>query len=208
LKAQVHAVLAKQGVAVPMTDLFGVGGSRLLDRLRLDPAYAARVGSLRRILDLLDFEIDVVNKRVHTQLSSHAGYKAIRAVPGIGPVLAAIFVAEIGDVTRFPGPAQLASWAGLTPWHRESDTTVHRGRITKQGNRLVRWAAIEAVQRTPSTAGWLVATRARLTERRGRNIATTAVARRLLALVFYGLRDGHIRALHPGAPRRTGRQAA
>jgi transposase len=208
LKAQLHAVLAKQGVAVPMTDLFGVGGSQLLDRLRLDPAYAARVGSLRRILDLLDFEIDVVNKRVHAQLSGHAGYRAIREVPGIGPVLAAIFVAEIGDVTRFPGPAQLASWAGLTPWHRESDTTVHRGRITKQGSRLVRWAAIEAVQRTPSTAGWLVTTRARITERRGRNIATTAVARRLLALVFYGLRDGHIRALDTGAPRRSGTQAA
>ncbi len=41
--------------------------------------------------------------------------------------------AEIGDVTRFAGPAQLCSWAGMTPRHRESDTKVHRGRITKQG---------------------------------------------------------------------------
>ena len=47
------------------------------------------------------------------------------------------------------GPQQLASWAGLTPKHHESDTTVHRGRITKQGSRLVRWAAVEAVQRVP-----------------------------------------------------------
>nr|WP_243407651.1 IS110 family transposase [Frankia canadensis] len=38
----------------------------------------------------------------------------------------------------------MASWAGLTPRHRESDTTVHRGHITKQGSTLVRWAAIEA----------------------------------------------------------------
>jgi hypothetical protein len=117
-------------------------------------------------------------------------------------------IAEIGDVTRFPGPRQLACWAGLTPRHRESDTTVHRGPITKQGSRLVRWAAIEAVQRTPSSAGWLVATRAGLTHRRGRNIATTAVARRLLALVFYGLRDGHIRALDTGQRRRTSTEAA
>jgi transposase len=48
---------------------------------------------------------------------------------------------------RFGGPEQLTSWAGLTPKHHESDTTVHRGRITKQGSRLVRWAAVEAVQR-------------------------------------------------------------
>ena len=71
----------------------------------------------------------------------------------MGPILAAVFVAEIGDITRFPRPEQLASWAGLTPKHHESDTTVHRGRITKQGSRLVRWAAVEAVQRVPATPG-------------------------------------------------------
>lgn len=65
----------------------------------------------------------------------------------MGPILAAVFVAEIGDITRFQRPEQVASWAGLTPTHHESDTTVHRGRITKQGSRLVRWAAVEAVQR-------------------------------------------------------------
>ena len=65
----------------------------------------------------------------------------------------------------------------------------------KQGSKLVRWAAVEAVQRIPrQRAGW--PTRAQITARRGRNIATVAVARRLLTLVYYGLRDGHIRALH------------
>ncbi len=204
LKAQVHAVLAKQGVPVPMSDLFGVAGTALLDRLGLDPAYAARVGSLRRIIDLLDFEIDAVTRRVTAQLAADPGYRAILVIPGVGPVLAAVFVAEIGEITRFGNPAQLTCWAGLTPRHRESDTTVHRGPITKQGSRLVRWAAIEAVQRTPSSAGWLVATRAELTRRRGRNIATVAVARRLLTLVFYGLRDGHIRALDHGNATHRG----
>jgi hypothetical protein len=72
---------------------------------------------------------------------------------------------------------------------------VRRGRITKQGSRLVRWAVVEAAQKVPAETGWLVATRDGIRERRGRNIATVAVARRLLTLVFYGLRDGHIRAL-------------
>jgi hypothetical protein len=65
-----------------------------------------------------------------------------------------------------------------------------------QGLALVRWAAIEAVQRLPGDGGWLVANRARLTERRGRNIATVATARKLVTLVYYGPRDGHIHALH------------
>ncbi len=72
---------------------------------------------------------------------------ARQLIDGVGPIFASVFVAEIGDVTRFPGPVQLCSWAGLTPRHRESDTKVHRGRITKQGSTLVRWAAVEAVHR-------------------------------------------------------------
>jgi transposase len=193
LKAQVHAVLAKQGVRVAVSDLFGVGGQQLLDRLALDAPYAARVGSLRRLIDVFTFEIDVLTRRTAAQLRDHPGYQAIQAIDGVGPVLAAVFVAEIGDVTRFSRPQQLCSWAGMTPRHRESDTKVHRGRITKQGNHLVRWAAVEAVQRLHS--GPLGATRARLVERRGANIAKVAAARKLLTLVYYGLRDGHIRCL-------------
>jgi transposase len=45
----------------------------------------------------------------------------IQQLPGIGPVLAAVIIAEIGDVTRFRTAAQRTSWAGLTPGHRESD---------------------------------------------------------------------------------------
>ena len=104
-------------------------------------------------------------------------------------------VAVVGDVHRFPGPAQLTCWAGLTPSHRESDTTVHRGRITKQGSRLVRWAAIESVEVLPDTSR-IGAIREQVAHRRGnRNIGAVAAARRQLELVFYGLRDHHIRAL-------------
>jgi transposase len=193
LKAQVHAVLAKQGVRVAASDVFGAGGQRLLDELRLDPPYAARVDSLRRLIDAFTFEIDVLAQRTAADLHEHRGYQAVQAIQGVGPVLAAVFVAEIGDVTRFRRPQQLCSWAGMTPRHRESDTKVHRGRITKQGNTLVRWAAVEAVQRLHD--GPVGTTRARLAERRGTNIAKVAAARELLTLVYYGLRDGQIRCL-------------
>jgi transposase len=178
LKAQVHAVLAKQGVRVAVSDLFGVGGQKLLDDLQLDMPYAARVGSLRRLIDTFTFEIDILTKRTSAELKGHPGFQAIQAIRGVGPVLAAIFVAEIGDVSRFARPEQLCSWAGMTPKHYESDTKVHRGRITKQGSTLVRWAAVEAVQ----------------TLREG-PLGHARVRIGLLTLVFYGLRDGHIRCL-------------
>ncbi|HEU5110296.1 MAG TPA: IS110 family transposase [Micromonosporaceae bacterium] len=195
LKAGVHAVLAKQGVLIPVSDLFGVGGRQLLAAAGLDGPYRARVHAQLRLIDAFDFEIGVVSRQLRVRLGADRGYLAVQAIPGVGPVLAAVFVAEIGEAGRFGDAAHLASWAGLTPKHRESDTTVRRGPITKQGSGLVRWAAVEAAQKIPASAGWLVSSRARITERRGRNIATVAVARKLLTLVYYGLRDGRIRAL-------------
>src|SRR6476619_6578029 len=142
LKAQVHAVLAKAGVLIAVSDLFGVTGRQRLAKVPLAAAYAERVRSLLELIDILDGHQARFAALIATQLDADRGYQAIQQIPGIGPVLAAVFVAEIGDVHRFTGPAQLCSWAGLTPRHRESDTVVHRGHITKQGSKLVRWAAI------------------------------------------------------------------
>jgi transposase len=198
LKAQIHAVLAKEGVAVPMSDLFGVAGQALLDTVPLGRAYAIRVESLRDLINAYTREAQMLEGEINRALAHHVGYKAIQTIPGIGPVLGAVFVVEIGDIDRFSGPDKLACWAGLTPRHRESDTTVRRGPITKQGSRLVRWAAIEAISR--SRGGHLQEHYRRIAERRGnRNIARTAAARKLLHLVFYGLRDGEVRCLAPAA---------
>jgi transposase len=105
-----------------------------------------------------------------------------------------VFVAEIGDVHRFSQAKQLCSWAGLTPKLRESDLTSHRESITKQGSRLVRWSAVEAVSRyhggPPIRDSYQ-----RIAQRRGINIGRVAAARKLLTLVYYGLRDGEIRCL-------------
>jgi transposase len=198
LKAQVHAVLAKEGIAVPMSDLFGKAGMDLLAQVPLARAYRLRVSSLLDLIDAFDHEIDTFRRVIAEQLDDHRGYRAIQVVPGVGPTFAAIFTAEIGDVHRFPGPAQLCSWAGVTPRHHESDTTVRRGHITKQGSRLVRWAAVEAIQKLPVDSK-LRADRERIADRRGKGIGKVAAARKLLTLVFYGLRDGHIRCLQQKA---------
>ena len=133
LKNQIHAVLAGAGVQVAMSDLFGPGGRQLLAATALAVESRSRVDSLLRVITALDFEIDLYAKLVGGRLRTDPGYPAIQQIPGVGPLLGAVFVAEIGDITRFQRPQQLASWAGLTPKHHESDTTVHRGRITKMG---------------------------------------------------------------------------
>lgn len=81
------------------------------------------------------------------------------------------------------------STGSVRPW---------RGGVTKQGSRLVRWAVIEGTVRYhggPKLAtDWH-----QIAERRGKHKATVAIARKVLTLVYYGLRDGEIRCLAEAA---------
>jgi len=198
LKAQVHAVMAKHGILPTRVQLFGPGGQAQLDHLELPTGYAMRIASLRHLVDVYDKEVAVLEREVHGRLKDHRGYRAIQQITGVGKVIGAIFVAEIGDIDRFPSAKHLCSWAGLTPKHRESDLTKFRGEITKQGSTLVRWAAIEAISGHHG-GSLLQADYHRIAERRGVYKARVAVARKLLTLVYYGLRDGEIRCLTQAA---------
>ena len=198
LKAQIHQTLGKEGMIPVTKSIWHSGGQQWLDDLELADAYTNRIESLRDLLALYHREIATLDGLIHRTITAdddlREGYEAIQAISGVGRVLGAVFVAEIGDANRFPTARQLSSWAGLTPRHRESDDKVRRGRITKQGPALVRWAAVEAV-----TSGHcdpvLKATKRRIGERRGPNVGKVAAARQLLTLVFFGLRDGEIRCL-------------
>lgn len=194
LKAQVHAVVAKNGILPSRGDMWGPGGNAQLDSLELPDAYFNRIAVLRDLVDTFDREVVFLDRDIHRILVDDAGYNAVQAIYGVGRIFAAVFVAEIGDVTRFDSPKELCSWAGLTPKHKESDTHVHRGRITKQGSRLVRWAAIEAVARYHGGEPFRESFEA-IAERRGKNKANVAIARKVLTLVYYGLRDGEIHCL-------------
>ena len=159
-------------------------------------ANETRVRSLRRLIKLYDTEITKLDARIADEFDGHDGYRVIQQLDGVGPVLAAIFCSELGDVERFRSAKAVCSWAGLTPRHRESDTTVHRGSITKQGSGLVRWAAVEVISKNHGDDPIKTHYR-RVSERRGRNKGRVAAARKHLTLVYYGLRDGEIRSLGP-----------
>jgi transposase len=194
LKAQVHAVMAKEGVLPAQGRMFGPAGSAQLDAAAMADNYRTRVASLRDLIELYDRHVTLLEAEIHDQLRHHRGYQAIQAIDGVGRTIAAVLVAEIGDVDRFRSAEALCSWAGLTPRHRQSDTKTTRGSITKQGSKLVRWALIEAVSRYHGGPA-LAAGFRRIAERRGTNKARVAVARKVLTLVYYGLRDGEIRCL-------------
>ena len=85
--------------------------------------------------------------------------------------------------------------AGLTPTIRSSDGRARLGHISRQGSVALRWALVEAAQKAATGGGPLRDSFERIAKRRGRKIAKVAIARKLLTLCFYGLRDGEIRCL-------------
>jgi transposase len=194
LKTQVHAVLAKHGLHPPVADIWGLAGSAWLDALNLPAPYAFMVKGLLELIDVYDRQVEEYEHIIGDWLRDDVGFHAIQRIDGVGPTIGAIFVAEIGDVHRFPGPEQLCSWAGMTPKLFESDDKSRMGHISKQGSPLIRWAAVEAVSRVRGTPK-IKRDYQRIAERRGKKIAKVAAPRKLLTLVYYGLRDGEIRCL-------------
>ena len=189
-------MLAKEGVAVPMSDLFGVASdSRLLDEVHLGDAYRLRVNSLRDLIGHVDREIDT-GARTRSPPSSPAisAFTPSRPSPASARCWPPSSWPRSATSNGSTSARHLCSWAGLTPTHKESDAHVRRGHITKQGSRLVRWAAVEAVARQRSDSP-IRRHHHRVGERRGTQIGRVAAARKLLILVYYGLRDGEIRCL-------------
>ncbi|WP_241032568.1 IS110 family transposase [Rhodococcus pseudokoreensis] len=85
LKAQVHSVLAKAGVLIPVSDLFGVEGRERLTQVPLGVAYAQRVMSLLELIDVLDAHEGRFFDRIAAELRGHPGYRAIQELPGSAP---------------------------------------------------------------------------------------------------------------------------
>jgi transposase len=110
--------------------------------------------------------------------------------PGIGPVNALAFLLSIGPVTRFAGSRKIASYLGLNPTEESSGDRRRLGAISKQGNTMVRWLLIEAVQHAVRQDPVLRQDYQRLKFRRGHAVAKVAIARKLAVRMYWMLRSG------------------
>ena len=105
------------------------------------------------------------------------------------PFFAVLIKTEIGDIGRFPSSSKLCSYAGIVPSTYASGGKAWHGRLTKQGNRWLRWAIVEAVIPAISSNGELRSYYERIRYKKGPKAAKLATARRLLAIVYRVLRE-------------------
>jgi transposase len=183
LKNRVHAVLADRGIGEDRI-LWTRPGRAWLADLQLPPTPRAIVEDCCGLLDALATPIRRLEREIAVLAKPDPRVQALMALPGVGRLTAMTVVAEIGDIGRFPTARKLCAWAGLTPQVRNSDRKVRHGHITKQGSPWVRWILQEAAQ-SAKKSPLFADTYGQLARRRGRNIATVAIARRLLARSFH-----------------------
>jgi len=183
VRNRIHAVLADHGCDRPAGCFNGVGRAWLA-ALDLPPVPRRVINDLCALLDALQVPIDAADTQLATTARDDPRVKLLQRLPGVGPLTAPTILAEVGDIARFPNARKLAAWAGLTPTVRGSDRTVHHGHISKQGSPHLRWILCEAAQtakRSAEFSGFYQD----LSRRRGKKIATTAVARKLLTRAYH-----------------------
>jgi transposase len=190
LKNRIHATLATFGHPVPMTDLFGLTGRELLGRLEIPEPWATTLATSLELVDELDRRIAECERELIRLGADHPDIALLQTVPGIGWVLGYTIASEIGDIGRFHNPKSLVGYTGLCPFVRQSGKGDHRGPLTEQGPKYLRWALIEATtnaSRHPIYAARYQRTRKRLGRQRGPSVARVELARELASAIWHML---------------------
>ena len=145
-----------------------------------------------RQLQGLQEELEKVEEKLHALASADPRVALLRTVPGVGPRLAEAIVALVDRPERFHEAAQVSAYLGMVPKELDSGETRRRGRITKQGNRVVRSLLVEVAWAALRYNSWARATYERISggKKSRRKIAIVAVGRRLLVRCWAMLRDG------------------
>jgi transposase len=191
-KNQVHATLIRNLKGKPpVSDLFGIRGRRWLAAQGLPADEQETVAACLRQIDFLDRELALVERALAEQVLASAEMRRLLTLPGVNFVTAAALIAAIGDIDRFPSAGQLVSYLGLDPRVRQSGSEPARhGRISKQGPAETRHVLVEAAWHASRAPGPLRAFHERVGSRRGGNIATVAVARKLAVIAWHMLSEG------------------
>jgi transposase len=138
-------------------------------------------------IDAISADIAELDARIEELLAPFASAVArLDAIPGVGPTAAAVLIAEVGlDMTRFPTPAHLTSWARFAPGVKESAGKKKGAPSTGHGNRYLARILGEAAISAGRTQTFLGERYRRLARRRGAKKALVAVGRSILTIVWH-----------------------
>jgi transposase len=209
VKNRIYTILERHPEIVSQTpdvsDLLGVSGMEWLRQVILPGQDNQLLASELELLEVLKQKISGSNGMVKELARGDKRIKLLRSIPGLGPFFSVLVAKEIDDISRFRDEKKLCAYAGLVPSTYASGGKVFHGRITKTGNKWLRWAFIEAVPPAVSCDADLFAYYQRLKMKKGANAAKVATARRLLTIVYRVLSQERI---YERRSRQAGRRVA
>jgi transposase len=175
----------------PASDPFGKKGRAWIAAQRLPIDERLTVDGCLRQLDFLGGELGQIDAIIAEHALSDSDVRRLMTIPGVDVVTAATLAAVIGDVRRFPTARHLVGYLGLHPTVRQSGNAPARhGRVSKEGPSAARHVLVEAAWSAAKAPGPLRAFAQRTAARRGRHVATVAVARKLAVLAWSLLTRG------------------
>jgi transposase len=197
-RAIVEALIAGETKAETLADL--TSGRLKANRSTIVESLRGRVTANHRFLLKLHFDqvkaieqaIDSVDKEVDAVVEPfRAAVQQLTTMPGISDSVAEVIVSEVGvDMSKFPTPAHLVSWAGLCPRNDESAGKRRSTRVRKGAPWLKTTLVQAAWAAARSKKSYLGAQFLRLKSRRGPRKAIMAVAASMLTAIYFMLRDG------------------
>lgn len=184
---RVQAQLFHQGAPPVSGRLLGPGGAAAT--AELSPAGCELVQTAERISEAIEREIAQLDRQLAVWARRHPACRALQQLYGVGPTIAVALYAEIGDARRLSSSRKLVRLAGLDVTISESADKRSRGRLSRQGAPILRWAAYEAAlsacrRGSPDHTDYRL-----LRERIGHGRATLTIARKLLRRAHHILVD-------------------
>lgn len=185
----VRSMLDSEGYSVPAAST-----SAFVDKIPTDlpPALAAALAPLVGMLRDVEARIAETDELLAAERHKRPIVKTLKTVPGVGDLTALVFALVIRDPKRFKCRREVAAYVGLAPSIYESGATSRLGRITKRGNRTLRWLltmAAHALLRSRRDCA-LKRWGSELVVRAGRKKAVVAIARKLAVTLWAMWRDG------------------
>lgn len=173
-----------------------------LTSLPLGPMDRVEMDLLLEQWNLWDEQILKLETEITKRQAESATAAVIATLPGGGAYSSLALGARIGSIERFPRPASLANYWGLTPGCRNSGEATDRlGSITKQGSATARFILGQLVMHVLRRDPWMKAWYGRIKRRRGSKIARVAVMRRLATVIWHMVKNNEPYVIG-GPPRR------
>lgn len=186
IKNRIQALLHQHDLKKPdVTDLFGASGRRWMESLRLPSPDGEILSEDLALLDVVRERISSSEGLIRSLSRGDQAVRWLKSMPGIGDFFSVLIRYEVGDISRFRSPSKFAAYTGLIPSTYASGERIYHGRITKQGNKYLRWAFVEAVTPAVRVSPEFRSYYERIKKRKGAKDARVATARKLAEIAWY-----------------------